>query len=1143
LPAGRKTRAGGVAACGLALALCLLAPVAAQGDPDFGLEFEFRGRETTPKTVAERTFNDYAKVLEPVVRALGGDPSAIKRVDFTKTLASGEKRPLMRAEWTDVRGRMWKVEPEWVTGGGRQQVDFELVTPRLNDPAELRRVIGAVRDAKVVREGLQSSVHIHVDAKGLVAPGGDATALVNLIQLHEGMEPLLRRLFAPSRGAGIFNPKSPTTGPEGAWVNRFNRPIYLDHPQLLEALAQLKAGDRTVDKIEGLFRARAAEEAKVHGEADLSTKGWKYRSLNLANLLDLNPNLPRTKHTVEFRMNDLNLSDPSAHTLQVELYRALVQRAKALASQGKVVAAPKRTSLPKGQDPARFYTSDDPLKARAELRNMIKELGLDPKRYEGLLARNVRGPPALDPEAFRTRLRGLKLPPGVLSSAGDRTTTGDGSLHQALAALRSVSGARPDLILRLPTDANSMSAALASARALAKRANAALYVRGVGHAGVERGILQPATVRVEAGANEVVLRLAPGNLPFAQLEALAQLLARGTHKNTLLRGTSSGLPGRPPGGLVGAAVAYADAAEGRKLTTRTQRALQAIQGKAGAQVFLPLLAWEGQEYLSQATQRDLRYRAERYLSQLIEIAEAMPAARHRTLEPAARQARTLARDWARQTGVGELLYRSLLPNRVSAPTIRERLERYRRADGTLDWKRLTRERALREAGGVAHFALALFLKEVAVVASTGDRARIEEFFEGLLTTDFYKHYGLFVAGARLGEVAYAKYLQRYIRPRFVSGLLKTNLVLAAGMALPMIVEGRFEGRTFAISVASLGLSSTAVRAGVSSIKWVLQLKKARKVGVLARLGVGSRLARAGGWFYTVAELAVVLYVADHIDKSVTEWLDGRAARAKLSEAGVAFLEAINDPRVTPASVRAASDAYHNAWIDYRDFLYGPLHADELTLAARLEKVARQARILATRREGTLARLDRVPSIKANVISRFGSLEAYSSHLLRKDEEELQAKVKTYLQSYEATRSDHLREVYEDNRRSGDLLAGIQQPEWALRGSRTNSPRDPWGSRGDLFARWGRTNSTKGVAAALGNVSSNRLQAYEDEAALLERLAAMAKADGRAGVSDELTLALERVKRLHRADAALVKDKGVVDTQTRAGLSQKIQPQR
>src|SRR5690606_21622190 len=47
----------------------------------------------------------------------------------------------------------------------------------------------------------------------------------------------------------------------------------------------------------------------------------------------------------------------------------------------------------------------------------------------------------------------------------------------------------------------------------------------------------------------------------------------------------------------------------------------------------------------------------------------------------------------------------------------------RRADRTIDWRRV----GTAAGGGLLHFTLALFLKELAVVAQTGDALRIEEF--------------------------------------------------------------------------------------------------------------------------------------------------------------------------------------------------------------------------------------------------------------------------------------------------------------------------------------------------------------------------------------------------------------------------------
>ena len=197
--------------------------------------------------------------------------------------------------------------------------------------------------------------------------------------------------------------------------------------------------------------------------------------------------------------------------------------------------------------------------------------------------------------------------------------------------------------------------------------------------------------------------------------------------------------------------------------------------------------------------------------------------------------------------------------REARPTAQsDRLSAFRNADGTLNWRAL-RGRAAHEGAGLANFGLALFLKELAVVAKTGDRARIEEFFQGLMTTEFYKEYGLFVLGARAGEVAYVRYLERFVKPRFVNGILRTNLVLAAGLALPRIADGTFSGKAFVISLTSLGISSAAVSTGMASIRWVTNLKTVRDTSTLSRLGLGaSRFAKLGGWFYKAAELAVVL---------------------------------------------------------------------------------------------------------------------------------------------------------------------------------------------------------------------------------------------------------------------------------------------
>ncbi|MBL4848066.1 MAG: hypothetical protein JKY65_21325 [Planctomycetes bacterium] len=461
------------------------------------------------------------------------------------------------------------------------------------------------------------------------------------------------------------------------------------------------------------------------------------------------------------------------------------------------------------------------------------------------------------------------------------------------------------------------------------------------------------------------------------------------------------------------------------------------------------------------------------------------------------------------------------------------LSRYRRSDGTLDWKRLTRERALHEGAGAAHFALALFLKELAVVTATGDRARIEEFFEGLLTTDFYKQYGLFVAGARIGEVAYVRYLQRYVRPKFVNGILKTNLVLAAGIALPLIVEGNFEGKAFAISLGSLGLSSAAVKSGVAGLKWVVDLGKARRAGTLARVPTVGRLAKLGGWFYTAAELAVVLYMAEVVETEVNERLDLAAARDELTEAGKAFFKTANSSP-SEAALGEAADAYHQAWIDYRNFLYAPLYRDEAMLASRLERVARQAKVNADQRRALVERVAGKRALKANILARHGSLEKYADHLLRRDEAEIEKQVNTYLESYRINRDKHLLEVYEANRRGKGLLADTKDIDQLL----ATAGNEPYPDRSDLFARFVRWRAGDSLAKVLGGASQNRLEAYDDEAALLAAAITRLRKQGQPRLADALEGRRAGVLELKAADERLIAGDGQIET--RAGIVDALQ---
>ena len=442
----------------------------------------------------------------------------------------------------------------------------------------------------------------------------------------------------------------------------------------------------------------------------------------------------------------------------------------------------------------------------------------------------------------------------------------------------------------------------------------------------------------------------------------------------------------------------------------------------------------------------------------------------------------------------------------------DRLARYRRADGTVDWAKLGGARALQGAGGVAHFGLALFLKELAVVAQTGDRARLEEFFEGLLTTDFYAEYGLFAIGAAGGELAYSRYLQQYVKPRFVSSILRTNLALATGLAVPQLVHGNFSGKAFAVSLGSLGLSASAVQAGVRGIAWVRELQSARRTS--AALATTGRLARAGGWFYTVAETAVVLYLADEVEGRINAYLDAAAAKDALVEAGADLRAALADPQASPASVAAAADAHHSAWGAYRDFLYRPLGQADARLAERLGQVAREAKLSEDERLALLARAEASLALKARIERRFGSLEAYGEARLAARETEQAEAVRSALARYEELRKAHLAEIYSLAPREGALLDGVrreggERADWLLLGAEPGARGDPYSGRRDLLARVGRSRAEAALADALRGASGNRLQAYEDEAELLRATARALEAAGKGELAGPLVASAER----------------------------------
>ena len=401
----------------LAGLLLWTAPAAAQEEanlPGFGMEFEFAGRGNRVPVWEHQTFENYIRILRSVAEHYGDEASSIRKEHHkTVTRPDGSTRRLWRAIYTDPRGRKWRLEPEYVSSRGLD--GYELVTPPLENSNEIREVLSRIHSSGTVREGLKSGVHLHVDGSRLIGPNGNATALINLINMHESFEPLLRRIFNPVRGGGHSN--------------RFATPIYLEHPELLREINELGPRSRTVEKLREIFARYNDAEMRNRGFESLEPaaweKMWKYHSLNLVNAIDINERLQPEIGTVEFRMFDLDVENPRSHELAADLYRRMVNRAAEMAANGEVfeyTRAFDNDAVPEGESPSRFLLSNSPDRVKREARRLVELVGGDVSRYEPLLERNINRFAAPTETEFEGRLR--RLPNGRIEIGGEPMTFG-----------------------------------------------------------------------------------------------------------------------------------------------------------------------------------------------------------------------------------------------------------------------------------------------------------------------------------------------------------------------------------------------------------------------------------------------------------------------------------------------------------------------------------------------------------------------------------------------------------------------------------------------------------------------------------------------------------------------------------------------
>ncbi|RME75803.1 MAG: hypothetical protein D6785_14400, partial [Planctomycetota bacterium] len=402
----------------------------------------------------------------------------------------------------------------------------------------------------------------------------------------------------------------------------------------------------------------------------------------------------------------------------------------------------------------------------------------------------------------------------------------------------------------------------------------------------------------------------------------------------------------------------------------------------------------------------------------------------------------------------------------------------RRADGRLDWAKV-RSKIANYGAGVAHFTLALFLKELAKAVKSRDRFIIEEFFDGLATTDFYLSYGAFSLGSMGGEMVYTRFLQKYVKPRFVNSVLKSTLVMAAGMALADIAMGEFDGRAYILNLSGMMLSSAAVKAGMSTIKWVIPLEKiASRAPWMAKILKGykmSKLAKLGGWVFTAAETAVVLYFGDEIGQAMARYLDKREARKKVGEATQSLMEAIKtkDERKIKEALKNFKDQYNG----YRNFLYRPLENEEAKLMMRLNALGKEIK-------GLKDSFNQYMNLYKKNPNKYKSLKDMAEHLRKTKIKALEEKIEDAFTIYDRNRKRLFQEIYKNNLRGTPMVLPTMENLDALAGR-----GDEEGSMLDRARNWWRKRS---LHKAFFNPSENRMETYEDELNLLALALGMTK---------------------------------------------------
>lgn len=184
------------------------------------------------------------------------------------------------------------------------------------------------------------------------------------------------------------------------------------------------------------------------------------------------------------------------------------------------------------------------------------------------------------------------------------------------------------------------------------------------------------------------------------------------------------------------------------------------------------------------------------------------------------------------------------------------------------------------------------------------------------------------------------------------------------------------------------------------------LKTARAAATATGLGRVARLG--GGWVYTAAETAVVLYFGDAISQAITRRLDERAARRAVADSTT---EAFRALPTGGRELHTALEGLNDRHTDLRNVFLAPLAKAEGLYYQRLMRAAARAKKLSDARSTALEHLGRTSAVRHSVVRRYGSVSAFVDALQGDEESEVEADLADAMAAFERSRAEAIAAAY------------------------------------------------------------------------------------------------------------------------------------